>query len=319
MKLLKKNLQLLLLQKAITLLSFGITLHIHALAPNVTFIGRNLNVTDVISLDSVYISSSIGSVQFLASDANKISVSGKNLIAKAEGVVTITAFQQSDNSFDAITVTSVFNVIKALSIINISPSASFVGFNVTNFITLTLSGKYLEGNSIDIICSNNEYYNYDGLVIDTITYNVYWFRSKNKITLRYTGGKLPNTIIRIGIPDLLGSRIEEQRIKYFKGYVTISGQNFADKLIYIDGNFIYDVSGATKDELQSQKLNIFPNPISNKQFLYFEKSISGEITDLHGTIFLHFKNKYKIQIDNIPNGIYFLNTNFGKSKLAIQE
>jgi hypothetical protein len=146
------------------------------------------------------------------------------------------------------------------------------------------------GNSIDSVdLSNNKKLNYFACCYDTSL--VYLsLRNGNNTNLNYYNSQ--------STPNLLCIQVDS---------VSFSHSHWTSR----DSNNHFSINCASTTVQKLSTLNdlitIYPNPASSIIQLHYDFQVSKiEIIDLTGKSILEFDKSYKIDISNIPKGIYFL-------------
>ena len=113
--------------------------------------------------------------------------------------------------------------------------------------------------------------------------------------------------------NFIGDTYQEE-IDYLKEWI-------ADRLIWMDNNMFGTCNNLDLNQTETSEVNFYPNPSSNNLNIINCLNKHIYITDLNGIIVLNYFSKEQnklINIEHIPNGLYFLKVAHEIHKIQIQ-
>jgi hypothetical protein len=135
----------------------------------------------------------------------------------------------------------------------------------------------------------------------------------------YSFDNIGNQLVLPNTSELKRYQFEDENI------VNLAVSKFYYKLKAINSDGSYQWSTILKlqldeKEMTNEKVNIYPNPFTNDLYIEFETLPESEFTltvlDANGNNVLiqnsliFSQNHYKIDVSNLPKGLYFVNLNF---------
>ena len=169
----------------------------------------------------------------------------------------------------------------------------------------------------------------EGVALGTINGQTYAF-----ITLERTGGVMVYNITDPNNPTLTdykhsrmtsayGGDNGPEGITYVAPENTTTGKGYVIVANEISGTLsVYEVQGAptlATGEVKTEKatFNVFPNPISRGNTLYFNRAQDYELYDMSGKLITKEKNALTIDTFKLSPGVYLVKTSEGDTKRVI--
>ncbi|AZA58417.1 choice-of-anchor I family protein [Chryseobacterium shandongense] len=169
----------------------------------------------------------------------------------------------------------------------------------------------------------------EGVALGTISGQTYAF-----ITLERTGGVMVYNITDPNNPTLTdykhsrmtsayGGDNGPEGITYVAPENTTTGKGYVIVANEISGTLsVYEVQGAptlATGEVKTEKatFNVFPNPISKGNTLYFNRAQDYELYDMSGKLITKEKNALTIDTFKLSPGVYLVKTSEGDTKRVI--
>ncbi len=169
----------------------------------------------------------------------------------------------------------------------------------------------------------------EGVALGTINGQTYAF-----ITLERTGGVMVYNITDPNNPTLTdykhsrmtsayGGDNGPEGITYVAPENTTTGKGYVIVANEISGTLsVYEVQGAptlATGEVKTEKatFNVFPNPISRGNTLYFNRAQDYELYDMSGKLITKEKNALTIDTSKLSPGVYLVKTSEGDTKRVI--
>lgn len=168
----------------------------------------------------------------------------------------------------------------------------------------------------------------EGVALGTINGQTYAF-----ITLERTGGVMAYNITDPNNPtftdykhsrstSVYGGDNGPEGIIYIAPENTTTGKGYVIVANEISGTLsMYEISSATlgTGDIKTEKatFNIFPNPVTKGNTLYFNRAQDYELYDLSGKLIRKEKNALTIDTFNLSTGVYLVKTSEGHTKRVI--